>query len=107
MNEQLPAWVYKRWHTKNLELLGRIDGQLVRHIAYRFKCNKTSADDHVVIEMITALDEDSFDFIAEAYKLRFLNHVSDNEEKAWEMHMVQCILKSPTPTILAHLDLLR
>ena len=48
----------------DLEDFQRLDGDLVRQVAYRFKQNRTCAEDHLVTEMIVALGEDTFDTLA-------------------------------------------
>ena len=57
----------------------RIDGPLLRRAINLFAKGKSCADDHVVAEMLTALDEDVIDMMAEAFEKRILNKESHND----------------------------
>ena len=48
--------------------------------------------------MLWALDDNVFETIADAFKLRLLNHVSENDENGWDTNIVQCIQKKLAPT---------
>ena len=46
----------------------RVDGPLLRRAINLFAKGKSCADDHIVAEMLTALDEDVIDMMAEAFE---------------------------------------
>ncbi len=58
---------------------------------------KTCADDGLVAEMLRHLDIDILHLIADAFKLRILNHVSEKEEMAWEHIFLNLIPKIVNP----------
>ena len=66
----LPRWVRLEDHfsKKDLEGMPRVDGPLLRRAINLFAKGKSCADDHVVAEMLTALDEDVIDMMAEAFE---------------------------------------
>ncbi|CAK0878369.1 unnamed protein product, partial [Prorocentrum cordatum] len=98
LKEDMPPWLSQSWHTDALSCFRPLDGSLVRRVVYRFKLNRTCAEDLVVIEMIACLDEDTFEVLADVFRLRLLNHVSEADETSWERVVVQCILKKDEPT---------
>ena len=62
------------------------------------KLNKSCANDLVTAEMLMFLDEEAYDMLAEMFKLRLLNHFTENDEIAWRENVIQCILKKVDPT---------
>ena len=75
--DPLPEWVNQTWHSSVLDPLVPLDGALVRKAAIKMKDGKACADDLVVAEMIKAADEKFYDVLADAFRLRLLNHVSE------------------------------
>ena len=67
---ELPQWVRleDQFNKKDLEGMPRIDGSLVRRAINLFAKGKSCAEDHVVSEMLTILDEDVIDMMAEAFE---------------------------------------
>ena len=63
-----------RFNRKDLEGMLRIDRALLRKAISLFASNKSSADDSVVAEMLSVLDEDVLDMLAEAFEARNLSH---------------------------------
>ena len=65
----------------------------MKKVAFKLKRNRTCSDDNIVAEMVTCLGDDVFQVLAEIFKLRLLNHVTEDEDESWSRVMVQCILK--------------
>ena len=86
---ELPAWVDlgKWFRQEDLERLPRTNGSLLKKAINLFKNNKSCADDMVVSEMLSVLDEDVLEILAEAFTKRNLNvgsqfvwrHVRENQ----------------------------
>jgi hypothetical protein len=47
-----------------------------------FNWSKTSAQDHLVCEMLKVCNEEFFGVLALAFKMRLLNHTSEDDEGA-------------------------
>ncbi len=56
-----------------MEGLPRINGSLLKKAINLFKNNKSCADDMVVSEMLSVLDEDVLETLADAFTKRILN----------------------------------
>ncbi len=71
----LPRWVNfdDRFNRYDFEGMPRIDGALLMRAINLFANNKSCADDNVVAEMLSVLDEDVLDMLAEAFETRILN----------------------------------
>ena len=78
----LPEWadLEKKFRREDLDELPRIDGPLLRKAISLFKNNKSCAADRVVAEMLSALDEDLLETLAEAFSRRTLNNEERNME---------------------------
>ncbi len=76
MQANLPKWVdlERKFRREDLNELPRIDGPLLRKAINLFKNNKSCAEDKVVAEMLSALDEDLLETIAEAFTRRIINN---------------------------------
>ena len=99
INETLPDWMFQEWHSAVLDLLSPLNGTLVRKTLAKFKDGKTCARDNVVTEMLTLLDEDFFEHLAGAFRLKLLNHRTDEQDQAWTELEITCILKRGKPPI--------
>ena len=71
----LPRWMDldKQFQRHELDGLPRIDGSLLKKAINLFKNNKSCADDLVVAEMLSVLDEDILETLAESFIKRLLN----------------------------------
>ena len=67
-------------------------------IADRFKIGKSCADDEIVMEMLWSCSGQIWDVLAEAFKLRLLNHVSEDAEACWYNFVVHCLRKKVVPS---------
>ena len=78
---EIPSWVRLEDHFEKSDPDGmpRIDGALLRRAISLFARGKSCADDDVVAEMLTVLDEDVLDMLAEAFVNRILNQEADND----------------------------
>ena len=77
-----------------------MDCSLLRECLSFFKPGKTCADDHIVAEMLQALDDDILEVVASAFKLRLLNHDSEDFDKAWDQQIVLLIRKKLKATFI-------
>ena len=57
---------------------------------------KTCASDYVVVEMLQQLDDDVLDTLARVFRLRLLNHESEDVESAWNEQVLNLIKKKAT-----------
>ncbi len=75
----LPQWVdlTKQFHSHELAGLPTIDGSLLRNAINLFANNKGCAADAIVSEMLSVLDEDVLETLAEAFINRILNTESE------------------------------
>ena len=83
-NEILPQWVWKRWGLDDLRDIPPLNGLLVKEANLAFVRGKVCGDDRVVAEMLSDLEDNVYDEIAAAFRLRLINHPSDDNEAAWD-----------------------
>ena len=78
---ELSKWVRLEDHFEkgDLEGMPRIYGALLRGAINLFKKGKSCAGDDVVAEMLTVLDEDVLDMMAEAFEKRILNQEAQDD----------------------------
>jgi ribonuclease HI len=93
----LPAWIWNRWQLKDLYTLPFFDGRNLSSLISALKAGKTCAEDQLVAEMLQNLDLDILHLIAEAFKLRILNHGSEIKEEAWNEVVLNLIPKKKRP----------
>ena len=76
----LPKWaeLERKFMREDFDELPRIDGPLLRKAISLFKDSKRCAADRVAAEMLSVLDEDLLETLAEAFSRRILN----NEDNA-------------------------
>ena len=67
-----------------LEALPRIDAERVREITWTFRKRTSSADDHVVIEMLRELEMEMWWKIAQCFRLGLLNHWTEDSDEIWK-----------------------
>ena len=60
IDEFLSKGIEQRWPREILEALPKVDAERVRKITWTFRKKTSSADDHVVIEMLRELEMDFF-----------------------------------------------
>jgi hypothetical protein len=94
---RLPQWIWKRWNPEVMAGYRDINGLLLREVALDMGNGKAGSHDGVVAEMIAQLDELILDELAEVFRLRILNHASEDLEPAWDIHKVSLILKKVAP----------
>ena len=85
-----------------------LNGYLVKRAALKLGSGKSCSEDLVVGEMLQCLDEDTYDEIAQSFRMRILNHVSEDDDDVWDSHDVSLILKKVAPTspgMLRHIAL--
>ena len=77
--KELPRWVdlEKQYRRADLEGSPRIDGALLKKAINLFRNSKSCASDQIVSEMLSVLDEDILDTLAEAFIKRILNVVGE------------------------------
>ena len=92
-----PEWIYKRWNSVVLTGYREITCYLIKEVAFSFSKGKASSGDRIVIEMIKELDEVILQELAGIFKLRVLNHASEDDEEAWDFHQASLILKKVAP----------
>ena len=63
----------RKFKREDLDELPRIDGPLLRKAINIFRNNKSCAANKVVAEMLSVLDEDLLETLAEAFSRRILN----------------------------------
>ena len=63
----------KQFHRRELDGLPRIDGALLKKAINLFKNNKSCASDQTFSEMLSVLDEDILETLAEAFSKIILN----------------------------------
>jgi hypothetical protein len=79
--KKLPKWVdLKR------SFQPRIDGAVLENVSNPFKNNRSCADDSVVAEMLSVLDEDAMDTLAEVFVARILSR-ENKSETIWKEPM--------------------
>ena len=64
----------RKFRREDLDESPRIDGPLLRKAINLFKNNKSCAGDKVVAEMLSVLDEDLLETLAEAFSRRILSN---------------------------------
>ena len=94
----VPDWAEKRWNFAILETLPSIDAAMLPDVANGFTKRRTSADDGIVIEMILACNEHVLEILAQMFRLRILNHESEDGENVWNEHIVNLIGKKNSST---------
>ena len=62
-------------------------------MALKARKDKACANDRVAIEMILALDELVLDELAQCFRLRALNHSSEDTDTVWADYRVTLIMK--------------
>ena len=72
-------------------------------MALKLGKGKMSANDRIAIEMVIALDELVLDELAQCFRLRALNHESEDTDGVWDEYGVTLILKKVAPTSLSDL----
>ena len=91
---ELPSWIWGRFAPSALSGLPRLDGYLIRTTLQRLPTGKTcSKYDIVVAEMIFSMPEELADMLAEIFRLRILNHRSEDEETLFDLHEATLIAK--------------
>ena len=80
-----------------LQELKEFDGRNLRSLILSFKAGKTCAEDNLVAEMLKQLDIDILDTLADIFKLRIMNHPSEEEDESWKVVMINLIPKKIKP----------
>ena len=94
----ISEWVHARWNTEVLDLFPLLDGSMILGMALKMGKGKMCANDRVAIEMIIAFDEMVLDELAQCFRLRALNHASEDLDAVWDEYGVTLILKKVAPT---------
>ena len=76
-----------------MQSLKDIDGALLKEIIMSMQIGKTCSEDLVVAEMLQSLDDDILDVLADLFKLRLINHTSEDSAEAWAMQNQNLIKK--------------
>jgi hypothetical protein len=86
--KKLPKWVdlKRSFHEEVLKPKPRIGGALLEKVFNLFKNNRNCADDSVVAEMLSVLDEDVMDTLAEVFVARILSR-ENRSETIWKEPM--------------------
>ena len=50
------------------------------------------AEDHVVAEVLMALDDEVITIIAGVFVLHLLDHSTEDEDQVWDIDTMQCII---------------
>ena len=66
-------------------------------VLFQLQKGKTCADDMLVAVMLHQLDDDIWDLLATVFEMRILNHVSESDDAAWELQMVNLLRKKSIP----------
>lgn len=85
---RLPDWICKRWNPEVLAGYKQMNGLMLREVALDMGKGKAVSHDGAVAEMVAELDELILDELAEVFRLRVLNHASEDLKPAWEIHKV-------------------
>jgi hypothetical protein len=98
----LPTWIWAAWPDEALKTVIPIDCDLVKSAVSRFKKNEScSSFDRVWAELLLALDDEIYDYIAAALRERIIkNHATPNP---WEKVLVTLIEKTAVPTTVRDL----
>ena len=91
--EDLPNWIYKRWKWVDLDAFREINGAFLKEIILGMAAGKTCASDLVVAEMLQQLDDDLLDVLAVMFRLRLLNHYSEDSEASWNDQVLNLVKK--------------
>ena len=91
--EALPGWIFKRWCWEDLRRFRAITGSFLKEIILGMPPGKTCSDDYLVVEMLQQLDDDILDVLAGAFKFRLLNHLSEDNENAWDTQVLNLLKK--------------
>ncbi len=89
----LPGWILRRWTMDDLAQFPRIDGNLIRMVLNMFAGGKSGGEDLIVIEMMTALDEELLEYLARAFQFRLIYHYSEDGDDCWTHHFVTLVRK--------------
>ena len=98
----LPSCLFQRWSLDALGDVRVLDGSLVKQAAFCFKPGKTCADDMMVSEMLALLGDDVFEMIAEAFQLRLLNALSEDDDASWDEQLVKLLKKKVAAKTVKH-----
>ena len=93
----LPDWVWRHFDLETLEQVPGFDGRTLRALIMTMAGGKVCADDGLVAEMLKHLDIDILHLIADVFKLRILNHSSEDDEQAWDQVLLNLIQKKVNP----------
>ena len=91
--EAVPSWIFNRWDWADLHYFRDVDGAFLKEVVFCMASGKTCSDDLVVAEMLQELDDDLFGVLANMFKLRLLNHVSEDSEHAWAVQSLNLVKK--------------
>ena len=70
----------QRWPQEVLYSLPTVDSQRVEEAAYALRKRTSCADDHLVIEMLRELEDDTWRTLAKCFQFRLLNHWTEYED---------------------------
>ena len=96
LRKETPEWTWQRWPREVLQSLPTIDSQRVREAAYAFRKRTSCADDHLVIEMLRELDEDTRETLAKCFPFRLLNHWTEDQDLLWARQLVTMVKNQRT-----------
>ena len=98
MQGGIPRWVHSRWNVEVLDLFPLLYGSMILAMALKMGKGKMCANDRVAVEMVIALGEFVLDELAQCFRLRALNHASEDSDTVWDEYGVILILKKVAPT---------
>jgi hypothetical protein len=91
-SEALPHWIHEEFHASTLEQLPRLSVSLLRLSAAKLGKGKSTADDHVLGEFVSDLDDYNMAIFVNIFKNRLLN--KSGFELCWALHVVKLIEKN-------------
>ena len=93
MQKEIPEWIWQRWPHEVLQSLPTIDSERVRDAACAFRKRTPCADDHLVIEMLRELVEDTWETLSRCFQFRLLNHWTEDQGMLWAGQLVTMVKK--------------
>ena len=94
----LPMWIYDVFKKEDLDCLGFFDGATLQNLILEMPLGKVGTEDAIVVEILRQLDTESLDVLADAFRLRLINHPSEVNDDSWQCCVANLVAKVPRPT---------
>ena len=93
----LPTWIFDFQTNDDLDDLLFFDGKTLFNLLQEMPLGKTGTQDMMVAEILRALDIDILNHLADIFRLRILNHCTDDLDTSWDFCIANLIPKVLRP----------